>query len=141
MHDTRPLPPLTLALSLCLALGACDKDDDDDATASGDSKSDDNGDDDSGDDDSGTAMGEEAGSAGGTADDAATTGGITIPPECEALCDCIGGLGGDPLSCGSACGGAIVDADPDDHAQCQAYVAMAAYADCSPECESFPSGG
>jgi hypothetical protein len=136
MRHTPSVLSIICVLSACFALGACD-DGDDDKTGSGGSNADDNGEDESAGDDE--TMGAEVTGQGTVGEGG--SGGITIPPECEALCDCIGGLGGDPLSCGAACGGAIVDAEPDDRTQCQAYVEMSGYADCSPECETFAAGG
>jgi hypothetical protein len=132
MRYTPSVLSLIGVFTACLSLGACDDGDDD---TTGDSNAEKGEDESAGEE----TMGAEATGQGTMADGG--TGEIVIPPECQALCDCVEGLGGDPLSCGSACAGAIVDQEPDDRTQCQTYVEMAGYADCSPECETFAAGG
>lgn len=125
-------------LALGLSLAGCDDKKDDVSTGTRDSNADD-GDskgDSEGEGDADTTGGDEM--SGGTA---GTGGEIVIPAECQALCECIGMLGGDPNSCGMACGGAIADDEPNDRDQCLTYLSMAMYTDCNPQCESFGSGG
>lgn len=141
MRIINPNTSLFGVLSVCLAIAGCDEKDD--MTTGNDSNADEGKDDDDGEESEG---GETTGAGTmdpGTAGSGGTggTGEVTVPPECQPLCDCIGGLGGDPLSCGIACGGAIADAEPDDRGQCLMYLELNAYGDCNPECESFATGG
>lgn len=127
---------LLFVFAASFAFAGCDEKDDV-MTGNRDSNADkgDEGDADESDADAESGGGEMSG--GGTG---GTGGEIVIPPECQALCECIGMLGGDPNSCGMACGGAIADDDPNDRDQCLMYLSAAAYTDCNPECETFGGG-
>jgi hypothetical protein len=139
MRTNHSLLWVSAIFALNLSLAGCDEKDDEPTTGTRDSNAD-NGD--SHDDEEGEGEGEsEAGgemTGGGTA---GTGGEVVIPAECQALCECIGMIGGDPNSCGMACGGAIADEDPNDRDQCLTYLSMAMYTDCNPECEAFGGGG
>jgi hypothetical protein len=143
---THPLLSIMTALAASFALASCDLTDKDDTVAcagddceekmdgmdddAGDEESEDEGD---GEEDDGA--GESAPGDGGGGGD-----GGGIPPECASLCACVADLGANEGACGQQCSMDLFDDDPNDRAQCVDGLAMAGFADCAPECDSFPDG-
>lgn len=82
--------------------------------------------------------GDEAASSAETAPPAAEGGSVSA--ECESLCTCVEGLGGNRGACGQQCNGDMIDGDPNDRAQCVEGLGAVGFMDCAVECEAFPDG-
>lgn len=138
MH-TQSLLSLTATLAVSLALAACDQTDEPvDPSAPKDGEKDDP------EDESGGESEGEAGPSSGADPASGGTGGeggvMYVPPECEALCLCVEGLGSDRWACGQTCGGGLGDDDPNDRAQCVEGLADEGLSACAAECDAFPEG-
>lgn len=84
--------------------------------------------------------GDDPSGAADTAPPAGEGGGGGVPAECQALCACVEGLGGNLGACGQSCSADMGDEDVNDRAQCEEGLAEVGFSDCAVECEGLPDG-
>jgi hypothetical protein len=140
---THPLHSLTgvviATFVASLTLAACDENGDDPTPCDGDDCEDDEMvADDDGEDAADDDANDDAASSAETAPPAAEGGSVSA--ECESLCTCVEGLGGNRSACGQQCNGDMIDGDPNDRAQCVEGLGAVGFMDCAVECEEFPDG-